>query len=684
MTARAAPEAGRAGSATPGPPQVTTTEGVVLVSMPFDSPFQPSIGLSLLKAALAPLAIPVQILYLTLRFAERIGTSTYAEIVRLTSSVRDLAGDWVFAAALFDPTHLDEAAYVNDIVRRGWPARDSDAAREAFIDRLLDVRAQVDSFLDQSVEHIASCRPGLVGFTSVFQQQVASLALAKRLKERCPGIFVVFGGANCEGVMGAEVVRQFPFVDAVVSGEGDLIFSELVQRVLHTEPVSDLTGVYTRRNVDAMALNAAYQNAPPVKDLDALPIPDYDDFFDQLRASRLDRRYPASIMFETSRGCWWGERSHCTFCGLSDATMPFRGKSARRAVDELVHLTSRYPGCAVVGVDWILNVRAFDDFLPELAARRLDVELFYEVKANLKKAQVRLLRDAGVRVIQPGIESFSSNVLQRMRKGVTGLQNIQLLKWCKEFGVTPQWNLLWGFPHEPPEEYARMAALLPLLTHLTPPQTASAIRIDRFSPNFDCAGALGFANIQPFPAYRHIYPFEPEVVANLAYYFTYGYREPQDVERYTADVVREVRRWQQLHLESDLFSIDLGSVLLVCDLRPGGQALVTLSGLQRLLYELCDTACPLATLRQKAGEAASTVVSATELDALLDPLLERGLMVREGTSYLSLAIPVGEYSPGVATRQKLQHLLAASAGSRAASAPTLPRVNPERTTVARA
>ena len=77
------------------------------------------------------------------------------------------------------------------------------------------------------------------------------------------------------------------------------------------------------------------------------------------------------------------------------------------------------------------------------------MELFYEVKANLKKAQVRLLRDAGVRVIQPGIESFSSNVLARMRKGVKGLQNIQLLKWCKEFGITPHWNLLWGFPQTP-------------------------------------------------------------------------------------------------------------------------------------------------------------------------------------------------------------------------------------------
>ena len=87
----------------PCPRQVSTTDGVVLVSMPFDLPFQPSIGLSLLKAALAPLAIPVQILYLTLRFAERIGTSRYAEIVRLTSSVRDLAGDWVFATGALRP-----------------------------------------------------------------------------------------------------------------------------------------------------------------------------------------------------------------------------------------------------------------------------------------------------------------------------------------------------------------------------------------------------------------------------------------------------------------------------------------------------------------------------------------------------------------------------------------------------
>ena len=47
-----------------------------------------------------------------------------------------------------------------------------------------------------------------------------------------------------------------------------------------------------------------------------------------------------------------------------------------------------------------------------------------------------------MRRIQPGIESLSDHVLKLMRKGTTALQNIQLLKWCREYGVQPEWNLL--------------------------------------------------------------------------------------------------------------------------------------------------------------------------------------------------------------------------------------------------
>jgi ribosomal peptide maturation radical SAM protein 1 len=416
-----------------------------------------------------------------------------------------------------------------------------------------------------------------------------------------------------------------------------------------------MPGVYTQGGRLFVSPGDQYAWAPMVRDMDALPVPDYDEFFKQWELADLDECERTTIQFETSRGCWWGERHHCTFCGLNGATMTYRSKSSQRALDELVALTDRYPGHPVSVVDNILDHRYFKDFMPALAARRLDLELFYEVKANLKKAQVRLLRDAGVRVIQPGIESFSTRVLDIMRKGERGLHNIQLLKWCKELGVTPVWNLLWGFPGEPPEEYRAMADLLPLLTHLAPPTSAMPIRLDRFSPNFDQAEALGLTAVEPLPAYRYIYPFQPEVVANLAYYFSYNYRAPQDVESYTRAVEEQVHAWRVACGESDLFSIDLGTLLLIGDLRPmTGSRLTVLTGLQRALYLACDAAQSLSALQAAANQSSS---GTTDVEALLQPLLADGLMVREGYSYLSLAVPVGEYSPSDTARQRFLALL---------------------------
>lgn len=126
--------------------------------------------------------------------------------------------------------------------------------------------------------------------------------------------------------------------------------------------------------------------------------------------------------------------------------MAYRSKSAARALAELTYLANRYPDCGINAVDNILDMKYFKTFLKLLADGKREFGLFYEVKANLRKDQVKLLCEAGVKTIQPGIESFSDNVLRIMRKGVTALQNVQLLKWCTELGLKAVYNLIWGFP----------------------------------------------------------------------------------------------------------------------------------------------------------------------------------------------------------------------------------------------
>jgi ribosomal peptide maturation radical SAM protein 1 len=620
--------------------------------MPFGPLRHASIGLSLLKATLKD--VPAKILYFTLPFAERMGEDSYARVAQGKPKVSCAAGEWIFSRGVFENGPDRSQQYLDEVLKR---EAGQQPISGKFLRDILRARKEAGSFLDACAEQVLESAPRIVGFTSVSQQQLASLGLAKRLKARHPEVSILFGGANCEGVMGLEILRQFPYVDVVVSGEGDLVFPEMVHRILNGLPLADLQGVYTRRSPAVAAASASPATAPSVRDMDALPYPDYEDFFDQWNSSRVAKKLSPIVLLETSRGCWWGAKHHCTFCGLNGMTMTFRSKTAGRAMEELVHLARRYPGASVTVVDNILDMKYFKDLVPELTRRRLKLNLFYEVKANLSKEQVRQLGDAGITEVQPGIESLSDSVLKLMRKGTTGLQNIQLLKWCEELGVRPIWNFLWGFPGESPEEYARMARMVPLLTHLPPPDEGMRICLYRFSPNFDQGEAMGFARIAPCRAYRWVYPFPAEVVFNLAYYFDYDYRDPRDVAGYTKALADRLAAWQEVYDTSELFQLDRGAHLLIWDFRPeASRSLTVVEGLARELYLACDKASSTAQLAREHGNGAGSLQM---IEDALGPLLERGLMVRDGDRVLSLAVHRAsergakgrEEAPGVRARR---------------------------------
>jgi ribosomal peptide maturation radical SAM protein 1 len=622
---------------------------VLLVCMPFGPVFSPSIGLSLLKAGLARRGIPSRVRYFSIDFAARVGQHFYYGISSEDRPLNeDLAGEWIFAGELFRFTRREVGSYVRQVLRRQGDEAEADeeGASDALVAKILGARRQVRPFLDSCTEEILRDGPRLVGFTSMYQQHTASLALAKRIKQLSPETVVVFGGANCAGAMGEETVRQFPFVDAAVSGEGDVVFPELAQRVLESRPLDDLPAVLTRPPAGAERIRHEACSATTVSNLDELPDPDYSDYFQQFGASRYGREWQPSIYFEASRGCWWGQKTQCTFCGLNGPGLAYRSKSASRALAELTRLTERHPGCNVEVTDTILDPRYFKDLLPELGRRSLGATLYWETKANLRKEQVRILRDAGVRVLQPGIESLSDAVLKLIRKGVTGLQNIQLLKWCRELGVRPFWNVIWGFPGEPPEEYARMARLIPLLTHLTPPVTYGPFRLDRFSPYYLDGERFGLTDIAPLAPYRHVYPLPDAALRNLAYYFRYRYREPRHVPGYAEPLERALETWTRTSRRSDLFSVPVDGTLLLWDFRPSArEPLTVLRGLDRALYEACDAVSNPRQLARAAGASRADSRGLDDVEARLDRLVGRGLLVKDGPRHLALAIPRGEHAP---------------------------------------
>ncbi|HEV2343858.1 MAG TPA: RiPP maturation radical SAM C-methyltransferase [Actinocrinis sp.] len=609
---------------------------VALVSMPFVSHLHPSIQLGLLKPIAEAHGFPVETFHLYLDFAAAIKPSVYEN---LCNDGRYPLGDWLFSIAAFDDEAPDPRGAFLDFCDEQAAGLLSSTGRSR--GELLAIRHEiVPEYLDSLMRVVDWGRFRVVGFTSTFQQNVASLALARRIKEEFPSVSVVFGGANFEEEMGTEYVRRVPWIDYAVAGEADASFPQLLAALARGGDPSLVPGVVCRDRRDVTRRAAA----APTTRLDDLPIPDYHEFFD--RAERLSflnllpaaHRQSTSIPFESARGCWWGERKHCTFCGLNANGIAFRAKSAGRVERELGELSGRHGVTAFVAVDNIMDMSYFNSLLPALARRGGEYDLFYELKSNLRRDQIRRLGDAGVRCVQPGIESLSTPVLALMRKGVTGLQNVNTLRWCRYYGVDVQWNVLYGFPEETREDHDGQAALMGDLFHLQPPLGVGRIWLERFSPLFFDRARFPARHVRPQEGYRFVYPASIDL-DKAAYFFDYQLENtlPETAFGNLKAVVHDWQARWRAQAPSLVYHPAPGGGIRVEDRRRAGspRTLDIPEPWASAYAYLSDRPSTLA----KALEGLNLTHLHDEMDAVAADWCAAGITAQEGRYYLSLALP---------------------------------------------
>jgi ribosomal peptide maturation radical SAM protein 1 len=609
---------------------------VALVNMPFALADRPSIQCGLLKSGLTRAGYQVEVLYLNLELAALLGAETYSKVSALRSD--QLLGEWLFSAAAFE--HLPDP----EEYRRECPGIDETCADLGL--NFADLCRLRDDTLPALIEQWLAERDWgaytAVGFTSTFEQNTAALALARRIKARHPAVVTIFGGANYDGEMGAEYARAFPWIDYVVVGEGDEVLPALIERIDAGASGAGLPGVTSR--CDGAVIEGG--QARQVRELDALPDPDYDEYFATLFRLGHDRVLgvrPPLLLFESARGCWWGQKHHCTFCGLNALGMTFRSKSPGRVHDELRRLAARYQIVNFEAVDNIIDMRYLNELCEPLAAKQYDYQLFYEVKANLNRRQLRTLARAGVRAIQPGIESLNTHILGLMRKGTTLLRNLRLLKWGYYYGMSVRWNLLTGFPGETRADYEAQERLLPLLSHLPPPTGCGPLWLERFSPYFTDP-SFPVRNVTPLRVYHYVYPADQLNLEKVAYFFDY---EMGDVlpdashDGLRALVAEWRRRWEEAPRPVLVYQ-RAPDWLQVIDRRDPASARVhALQGLEAAAYEFCgDTDHTPAAVAAHLAAADDATVDPEMAERMLRRFCELGLMVEEENHYFSLAVPI--------------------------------------------
>lgn len=606
----------------------TQNADVAFVCMPHAAVMRPSIGLGQLQASLTGAGIASQSFFPNLMFLDYVGIEdhTLFELAR----VEDSLGDWIFSPIAFPDFKADDTRYIDRLLARN-PKLAETLGDNAHA-RLNRLRALMPGFIDWTVNTVLASNPRIVGATSTFQQHVASLALLRRIRERAPDVITMMGGANCETVMGRATHRQFDWVDFVVSGEADGLIVPLCESILNNDrsiaademPLGVLGPAHRDTGYPATSNGDGVPRAT-TKNINDVPLPLYDDYFDALSRTLNRNRILPGMSIETARGCWWGERQHCLFCGLNGGSMEFRAKSADAVIADMETLKARHGFARFEAVDNIMAASFLDTLVPALKGR--DYSVFYETKANLKPEEVKALAESGIRWIQPGIENLDTRMLKLMRKGVTAWNNIRLLRSCRQYGVRLAWTILCGFPGEDDSWYVDMAKILPALSHLQPGGMAM-LRFDRYSPYFDQAETFNL-DLRPSELYQYVYPGTEEELAEQVYFFED--RNLQDrgrsmtirekTERPGLNAVRqEVRSWMDAWSGPPpiLEMTDDGAALHIADTRPVSESTAhVIDGLARRVLLEAHEAPPrhrlIDTLARSGADSLAVEAALSEL-----------------------------------------------------------------------
>jgi ribosomal peptide maturation radical SAM protein 1 len=613
----------------------THRPAIALLSPPWPLYTRPSIQLGALKAFVRSRfpQVAVSAHHLYLKVADSIGYPLYHAV-----SERTWLAETVYGALLYP----DRAAGIERLFRK--EAAGSRQLRRTDFSSLV---SQVQSATD---EWIASTDWGafrMVGVSSVLCQLTAALYVIRRLKQLHPPLTVVVGGTAFSHESAPAALALFPQIDAVVCGEGELPLAHLVSyHVLEKRALAEVppaAGLLTRSMNRPLAAERAFYQ---MENLDHLPVPDFDDYFDMLSGFSPDKRFFATLPVEFSRGCWWqrdragGVSGGCAFCNLNLQWRGYRAKSPARAVSEVDALTRRHRLLSVALMDNVLPQKAADGTLQGLAELRSDLHVFAEIRASTSLKDLSLMREAGMRRVQVGIEALSTRLLRKLNKGTRAIQNLEIMKHCEAMGIANLSNLIAHFPLSDEADVEETLQVMAYARAYRPPRFVG-FWLGLGSPVWRRPEAYGIRRVVNHPNWARIFP--DAVFRNL----------PMVVQAFHGGIGRQVRLWkpvrsalsawsrtyEQLHrgqpVEPILGYRDGGDFLIIRERRPGGEtAAHRLEGSSRRIYLYCGHHRRLRRIIERFAS-----IPPERIVSFLRKMTENRLMFAEDDRFLSLAVP---------------------------------------------
>ena len=488
------------------------------------------------------------------------------------------------------------------------------------------MRRRIEAHLDALVDG-TDWNETVVGLTTGYGQLFGNILLAQRIKQRAPSAVVVVGGSTVSPAGIADsMLATYPCIDAIVRGEGELPLHALASHVEKKMSIDGIRGVVTRSQP------AAVTQMWQVEDMDRLPIPNFDGYFNHPFVQAFDSHVP----IEGSRGCWWdrtakNETSTCHFCNLNVQWDGDRQKSAQRVASEHETQARRYQRARFTFLDNIVRVKGFPELMDELGKVDVDTWMFHEARANMRPYDILRFAEVGLRSVQFGVEALSNGVLDKINQGTSVIMSLEVMKTCAELHIDLLANLIVHFPSTTEDDVTETLEVINEYAWIYPPPDSVAFVLGIDSVVYKHPERYGVSNVRSHDMYRGIVP---EAVLAQVQLYDYTYDVDLMEQADWNPVIARVLRWKaEYGSESWLRYEETGGHLRIVRSRPTGMQTYVLRGAKADLYRYC---MQIRTQSELGAEFPN--LDPVEREALLEEMVAQRIMFREKARYLSLAV----------------------------------------------
>ncbi|CAG0930588.1 Anaerobic magnesium-protoporphyrin IX monomethyl ester cyclase [Thermoflexales bacterium] len=406
---------------------------VLLIKPPFFTPWTPPLGIALLQSFLRQYAYDVRCLDLNTDsdlwgvHHEYFAALQHLEKVSINDGYSKLW--WILNAHMLAYVNGASQSVCSKVLDSIIPLYGIRYDR-SIIQSLLPIVEKYFRRLEELTDGFDLSDWKAVGTSTYTTSLASSLFILRRLKQKYPQLMMVMGGGVfaddlAPGSYNLNVLLQeYPFVDHIVIGEGELLLLSLLRGDLNKRVISIA-------EIEGTTLKT-----------DESPLPDFSDF---------DLTSYYHLTLEGGRSCPF----QCNFCSETVQWGKYRKKPMDLFAKQLIDLTEKYGNKTIFLADSLIN-----PYVSELADELLKskAEIAYDgyIRADAPVAdrnRVKAWARSGLYRVRLGLESGSAHTLNLIGKRTSPQTYSEVLKSLAGAGIRTTTYWVVGFPGETEQDF---------------------------------------------------------------------------------------------------------------------------------------------------------------------------------------------------------------------------------------